>query len=152
MSEPEANPTLDRGAAANLWRHTLSQVPSLFGRLVYLCSLRDQNSGLYRHFGLAHVYGDEEADRALRASHSDTFSQWLCLKLEAQKADLDLYLSELEGDRPAILDTWIRLQPYRNLVPAGVRQVERELYMADLETILALLKGEYGVAEPDPDA
>ncbi len=152
MSEAEANPTLLRGAAADLWRHTLSQIPSLFGRLVYLCSLRDQNSGSYQHFGLAHIYGDEDTDRALRASHADTFNEWLCLKLEEQKSDLDLYLTDLEGDRRALLDTWIRLQPYRNLVPSGAREVERELYMADLETILALLRNEYGVAEPDPDA
>jgi len=44
------------------------------------------------------------------------------------------------------------LTPYRNLVPAGAREVERKLYLVDLETILELLRNEYGVACPDPDA
>lgn len=149
-SEPKGN--LERGAAPDLWRHTLSRIPSLFGRLVYLCSLRDHNTGAYEHYGLAHTFGDEEAARVLQESHMLAFSQWLCLTLEQQKADLDLYLSSLEGHRRTILDTWIRLQPYRDLLPSNVRVVERELYMTDLEAILALLKNEYGVASPDPDA
>ncbi len=150
QSEPKGN--LDRGAAPDLWRHTLSQIPSLFGRLVYLSSLRDDNSGAYEHYGLAHSFGDEEAARVLSESHLNAFAQWLCLTLEQQKADLDVYLSGLAGNRRTIIETWIRLQPYRNLIPAAARQVERELYMADLETILELLKNEYGVASPDPDA
>jgi len=144
--------TLDRGAAANLWRNTLLQIPSVFGRLVYLCSLRDSNTGLYQHYGLAQVFGEAEADRALRESHQKAFAEWLCFNLEQQKADLDLYLSGLGSDRQTILDTWIRLAPYRNLVPSTTREVERRLYLADLETILDLLKNEYGVASPDPDA
>ena len=35
----------DRSAAADLWRNTLSQIPTTFGRLIYLASLRDQNTG-----------------------------------------------------------------------------------------------------------
>jgi hypothetical protein len=72
--------------------------------------------------------------------------------LEQQKADLDLYLSGLGSNRRTILDTWIRLTPYRGLIPSVVRDVERRLYLADLETILELLKNEYGVASLDPDA
>lgn len=144
--------SLERGAASDLWRNTLSQIPSVFGRLVYLCSLRDPNSGLYQHYGLAQVFNDEEADRVLRQSHEQTFAQWLCFNLEQQKADLDLYLAGLDGNRRTILDTWIRLAPYRGLIPSVVRDVERRLYLSDLETILELLKNEYGVASPDPDA
>jgi len=143
---------LERGAAADLWRNTLSQIPSVFGRLVYLCSLRDANSGLYQHYGLAQVFSDREADRVLRQSHDQTFADWLCFNLEQQKADLDLYLSGLGSNRRTILDTWIRLTPYRGLIPSVVRDVERRLYLADLETILELLKNEYGVASLDPDA
>jgi hypothetical protein len=152
MIRYEARPTLERGAAADLWRHTLSQVPSVFGRMVYLCSLRDPNTGSYQHYGLAQSFGEEEADRVLRESHQQSFAEWLCFNLEQQKADLDLYLSGLDGNRRVILDTWIRLAPYRNLAPSTTREVERQLYLTDLETILELLRSEYGVACPDPDA
>lgn len=152
MSRYETKGSLERGAAPDLWRRTLSQIPSVFGRLVYLCSLRDSNSGGYQHYGLSQAFGEDEADRVLRHSHEQAFAEWLCFTLELQKADLDLYLSGLNGNRRTILDTWIRLVPYRNLIPSAAREVERQLYLADLETILELLKNEYGVASPDPDA
>ncbi|MEK7408217.1 MAG: hypothetical protein AAB225_24365 [Acidobacteriota bacterium] len=152
MDRLESAAGRERGAAADLWRRTLARIPTLFGRLVYLCSLRDQNTGRYEHFGLAQMFGEAEAERALRASHLEVFAEWLSFNLEQQKADLDLYLAGLESDRRTILDTWIRVAPYRNLVPAEAREVERRLYLADMETILELLKNEYGVASPDPDA
>lgn len=152
MSDPRSKGSLERGAAGDLWRNTLAQIPSLFGRLVYLASLRDQNSGRYEHHGMAQVFGEEAADAALRESHSRTFSDWLGFSLEQQKADLDLYLSTLEANKPTIIETWIRLAPYRNLVPSSARDVEQKLYLTDLETLLDLLKNEYAVSDPDPDA
>jgi hypothetical protein len=101
---------------------------------------------------LAQIFGDQAADEALRASHQQVFADWLQFDLEQQKADLDLYLVSLEGDRRVIVDTWIRLAPYRNLVPSAAREVERELYVKDLEILLELLRSECGVASPDPDA
>jgi hypothetical protein len=82
---------LERGAPADLWRNTLSQIPSVFGRLVYLSSLRSGTSGRYEHHGLAMTFGEEESHLALSASHQETFAAWLSFSLEQQKADLDLY-------------------------------------------------------------
>lgn len=143
---------LDRAPATDLWRKTLAQIPSVFGRLVYLASLRDQNTGRYEHHGMAQIFGDDAADQALRESHGRTFADWLCFGLEQQKADLDLYLSSFEPDKRTILETWIRLAPYRNLVPASAREVERRLYLTDIEALLDLLKNEYAVSSLDPDA
>lgn len=151
MNRFEPKGALERGAAADLWRRTLSQVPTVFGRLVYLCSLRDHNTGQYEHHGLAQYFGDEEADRVLRESHQQVFSDWLCFALEQQKNDLDDYLSALDSDRTKILRTWIRLAPYRNLVPAGAREAERALYLADLGAVLALLAAERGIPAMDPE-
>ncbi len=123
----------------------------MFGRLVYLSSLRDSNSGRYEHHGLALVFGEEQCHKALRESHSRAFAEWLCFTLEHQQADLGLYLSGLPGHRRTVLDTWMRLAPYRNLMPTGSRRVEKQLYLEDLERLLGLLRAEYGVGA-DPDA
>ncbi len=142
----------ERGAAADLWRHTLAQIPTIFGRLVYLATLRNGNTGAYEHYGLAQIFGDEEADRTLRQSHMQIFNEWLCFSLEQQKSDLEEYLSSLEGGTRTVLGTWIRLSPYRGLVPTNAREVEKQLYTTDLETVLELLRYEYDVASPDPEA
>lgn len=147
----EAKPKLERGAGADLWRNTLSRIHSIFGRLVYLSSLRDPNTGRYEHHGLAQLFGEEEAHLTLARSHLDTFSTWLCFSLEEQKRDLEDYLSEA-GDKRTILTNWSRLAPYRNFVPAEAREIERRLYSTDLETVLELFRNEYGVAAPDPAA
>ena len=152
VGEPKSELKLERGAAADLWRNTLSQIPTVFGRLVYLSSLRNSNSGSYEHYGLAQTFGSKDADKTLRHSHTQVFSEWLNLNLEQQKADLEDYLSGLEEDVDGILANWIRLAPYRNLIPPRAREVEKQLYLSDLEVVLELLKFDHDVSSPDPRA
>jgi len=124
----------------DLWRRTLAQIPSVFGRLDYLARLRDPNSGQYQHHGLAQVFGAEEADRALRDSHLLSFQQWLEMNLEHQKSDLALFFSGLVVERRTLIETWLRLAHYRNLIPAAAGEPERLLFMEDIETLLKALK------------
>ena len=139
-------------AAAELWKHTLSQIHCLFGRLVYLSSLRDGNTGLYQHHGLSLVLGAEQAGQTLHDSHLECFREWLSYTLKDQHADLSLYFSEQDAELRIIVSTWSRLASYRNLIPAGVTATERQLFLADLETLLAILKNDCGVEDPDPNA
>jgi len=141
-----------RGAASDLWRHTLSQIPSLFGRLIYLSNLRDADSNVYRHHGLAAVFGGEEANTAIRQSHEEAFAQWLEFTLEQQKADLETHVAGLEPERKRVVENWSRLEPYRNLPPAASSTVEKTLFLDDLETLLSLMRNELGVSSPDPGA
>ena len=138
------------GTAADVWRRTLSQIPSVFGRLVYPSSLRDPNTGNYEHHGLALMFGDQDAHGAVAQSHAAAFLEWLCFTLEQQKADLDLYLSDLGTGRRVVVETWLKLTPHRNLIPAGAKEMEKRLYLADLEALLELLKNEHDMAWPDP--
>ena len=117
--------------AATLWRNVLARVPTVFGRRLLIATLRDQETGRYSHPTFSAVLGAEEADRTLRHSHYQVFSQWLGFSLAEQKEDLDEFLGE-----PAARE---RLLAYRNLPPARAHEVERQLYLTDLETLLGLL-------------
>jgi hypothetical protein len=152
MSAGRQYTSFDRSPAADLWRHTLSPIPSTFGRLVFLSTLRDPNSGAYRHYGLAQHFSEEEADDVLRDSHRRVFAEWNAYTMEEQRADLDLYLAEIEADRKTIVETWARLQPYRNLIPAGASDPDRLLYTSNLELHMGLLMNVHGVDPPDRDA
>ena len=131
---------LERNAAADLWKHTLSKIPTVYGRLVHLASLRDQNSGIYRHHGLSAAFGRDQSNRALRESHERTFSGWLSLSLEEQHTDLTAYLGTLEEPPRIVLDHWLASRVYRTQPPASARAVERELFSRDLEVLLIVLR------------
>jgi hypothetical protein len=140
------------GVIAESWQRTLSAIPTTIGRVAYLSSLRNVNTGSYEHFGLAQRIGADEADRVLRRSHMDVFQDWLCFGLERQKEELDAYFSELGGDRREIVSNWLTLEPYNSWVPGQSRDVERKLFHADLAVILELIRVEYGVSSRDPDS
>ncbi|MCL4795427.1 MAG: hypothetical protein KJZ84_12765 [Bryobacteraceae bacterium] len=130
----------------DLWRRTLTQIPSVFGRLDYLSRLRNPNSGTYEHHGLAQVFGAVEADRALRESHAACFQEWLGMSLEYQRTDLALFFSGLLVERHVLIETWLRLAHYQNLMPASAGAPERELFLGDIEALLRGLKSAGGDA------
>ncbi len=144
-SSPTSNPDRDR-AKHDVWARTLSQIPTTFGKIVYLASLRNENSGRYQHFGLAQLYTDDEADAVLRLSHEEAFGEWLNFPLAQQRGDLERYLESIEDEKSAVLRTWLTLAPYRNLIPAQAGAAERELYVSDLELILELLRDEFSAS------
>jgi hypothetical protein len=139
-------------AIAESWQRTLGAIPTFIGRLAYLASLRNLNTGSYEHFGLAQKIGEGEVDRTLRRSHINIFQEWLCFGLQRQKEELEEYFSGLEGDRREIVANWLTLEPYNNWVPGESRDVERKLFYADLAVVLELVRTEYGVASRDPDS
>jgi hypothetical protein len=143
---------IERTAAADLWRNTLLQIPSVFGRLVYLSSLRNAVTGKYEHHGLALMFGEDDARRALRKSHARAFSEWLGFNLEQQKADLDLYLSTVAADKSAIVENWLSVAAHKTFIPNSATTVEKRLYVADIEALIALLKSEHGAACLDREA
>ena len=127
-----------------MWRKTLHRIPTHFGRLVFLAGLRDALTGRYSHPPLSQIVGREITDRTLCHSHHEIFAEWLSFSLSRQKADLDEYL--LSSHAP--LDA----ASYRDVMPGTAHQVERQLYLTDLETLLELLRFEYGAASSNPGA
>jgi hypothetical protein len=129
-------------AMRDLWERTLAQVPTVFGQMTYLASLRDGDSGRYGHYGLAQVYGEDAAHHAIQVSHERTFAEWVNYSLDKQRSDLEVYLDGIEEKRADILKSWRAITPYKTLVPAGAGDAERYLYVSDLEIILELLQNE----------
>jgi len=116
----------------------VAQIPTRFGRLAYLSSLRDGRSGRYTHPAMADRFGHDAADRALCHSHHQVFMEWLRLNLSDQKADLEEYLRGAAIPAESL--------PYRELAPGSAHEVERLLYLADFEVILQLVSFEAGAA------
>ena len=143
--------TLERNALADLWKHTLSQVPSTYGRLVYLASLRDANSGTYRHHGLSAAFGREESLSALRKSHEDTFREWLNLSLPSKSADLITYFQNVDENPRQVFTYLARATPYLSQVPDSASPAQRRQFKMEMEILLELTKNDSG-GERFPDS
>jgi hypothetical protein len=143
---------LEHTALADLWKHTLSQIPTLYGRLAYLASLRDPNSGAYRHYGLSAAFGREESGKALKQSHERIFSEWLNLTLEDKSGDLRTYLQSLDDSQGIVVGHWLKSDHYRAQIPDSARPMEIELFHRDLEALLQILRNVSGGELPDPSS
>jgi hypothetical protein len=130
---------LERSATADLFKHTLSRIPTVFGRLAYLASLRDPVSGIYRHHGLTAIFGREESRKALYDSHWNVFRNWLNLSLEEKSEDLRAYLNSLEDPTADVLQHWSEATIYRTYMPSAVRQAEEELFLREFDVLLEIL-------------
>jgi hypothetical protein len=142
----------DETPEAELWRRTLAQIPSLLGRLVYLASLRDLNTGKYQHFGFAQQVGDRAAERTIRRSHGNAFEDWLCLSLSEQREQLDRHLDTTDGEREQILAHWQAEPPYLSWVPSQALPAQKDLFRADLEIVTDLIRRESSAFSPTRSA
>ncbi len=130
---------LEKTALSDLWRHTLSQIPTQFGRLAYCASLRDQNTGVYAHHGLNASFGKEESERALRESHEEAYSEWLATDMRGKLADLNRYLDDLPDPADHVIRHWFSSGQLHTVVPQSALPMERELFMYEMEALLETL-------------
>lgn len=142
----------DREVFNETWGRDLVEIETAYGRLVYLAGLRDLNSGRYEHYAAEPDLRKRVHAFFLRL-HEAIFREWVNYTLERKKADIELYIDGLDSiDRAELIDAWLRLTPYKNLVPAAITGPDREKHISDFEAILGLLRNVCGVASPDPFA
>ena len=99
-------------ALEDLSSRTLAAIPGLLGRLEYVSSLRVE--GHYAHWGLARVYGERAAQRAMVDAHKMLLEEVLQTPLAmlvqdseaacaAQGRETPTYLDELRNRRTDLL-------------------------------------------------
>ncbi len=136
LPDPEPATAHDPQQTAEKWRAALADIPSRLGRLVYLSALLDDRTAHYEAGLLAEALGPDAARALIEQAQRKCFSEWLNLPLARQAAELELYLSAAGVSKPAVLRCWAESSPYRNLVPAAAAEVERQLFLCDLEIVV----------------
>src|SRR5690348_18459859 len=74
-----------------LWERVL-QIPSVFGRLLYVADLWNVQTGRYDR-GLPDRFRTPEVDKAVSNWHRVLFRQWLAMTLDQKQDDISLYSS-----------------------------------------------------------
>lgn len=132
-------------ALEDLLSRTLAAIPGLLGRLEYLSSLKID--GRYGHWGLARVYGERAAQRAMVDAHKMLLGEVLQTPLEllvedseaacaAQGRQTPGYLEELRNRRSDLL-------PEGSLGPATARH-----FNSVLSALSALTKAQRSATPP----
>jgi len=101
-------------ALEDLLGTTLARVPGIVGKIDYVASLRDAQSGNYSHWGLSRAYGEQAAQQALREAHRVLFLRMLRTPLRALRDDVLVssgalqmtageYMERLRNQMPSLL-------------------------------------------------
>ena len=117
---------------------TLAAISSDFGRLYYVSSLKNANSGRYEHEGLANLYSIEAVQAALSHCHEELFSRILETPLKEQERDLQACLSAA-GDRYwEVVKSWRENRQFQDMCPEGVPDYLHDLFCSNLGALLAI--------------
>jgi hypothetical protein len=140
-------------ASEDLRRRTLAQTSGALDRLIYLASMRDYNTGLYVHQGLAARFSSEVACEALADCHRESFRELTSLELKDLTEELNAYMRSTGTGADDFLRTWRELEPYRVAVPVGTDSLVAQFLFSNLKVALAILEHQNSrVPEPIPVA
>jgi hypothetical protein len=140
-------------AKEDLRLRTLEPIGYDFGRLIYLSSLRDFNTGEYYHQGLAHSFSEQAASAALVACHQEIFYRLVSSPLESLVAQVERFMRSSPHDWKKTLNAWETLEAYRVMVPSVSNRLVAELFRSNVRVAMEVLKGRGGIqAEKQPAA
>ena len=118
----------------------LGTLPNDLTRLVYLASIRDNNTGTYLHPQLSRVYDVKVADQLLRLCHERVFRKILGTSVRQCVAQMERYIQFSGVDQSQVIATWKSIQAYRATVPANADELSVKVFALNIDTALLVLQ------------
>jgi phage gp36-like protein len=115
-------------------------LPNDLSRLIFLATLRDNNSGHYYHPEVAQRFSAEVADQAMLACHRQIYEQVVGLALEDLTDQLDAYLATVRAPIERSIESWTKLRAYRATIPMDTDPISAEIFFMKVEVAVAILE------------
>ena len=117
---------------------TLAAISSDFGRLHYVSSLKDSNSGRYEHDGLTSLYSENAVQAALSHCHEELFSRILETPLKKQEGDLRACFDTAGDKFWDAVESWRENPSFRGMCPEGMPDYLDDLFCSNMAALLAI--------------
>ena len=129
---------------------TLRRLDGDFARLVYLASTRDYNTGQYHHDGLAFMFNEDVAARAIENCHQEVFRRLVGCSMNRLVEQLELYASSHCSTPCELVRIWEKLQPYRSTIPFECSPLAARFFISNVRAALAVVQSRQLRAPQEP--
>jgi hypothetical protein len=131
----------DRNVVAeDILRALTISLPNDLSRLIFLATLRDNNSGHYYHPEVARRFSEETADRAMIVCHRRIYEQVVALAIEDLTDQLDVYIATVPVPRERLIESWTKLRAYRATIPMDTDPISAEIFFMKVDVAVAILE------------
>ena len=113
--------------------------PTCLSRLILLSTLRDNNTGQYRHPTLAKKFPSDAVSRALARIHKEACEELLRYPITELVYELELYADQTRAERQNFLSTWKSTRAYRTAKPTGLDPFSSLCFELTLDVAVAVL-------------
>jgi len=117
-----------------------ASLPNDLSRLIFLATLRDNNSGHYYHPEVARKFSEKIADRAMLACHRQIYEQVVALTLEDLTDQLDAYMATVRVPKQRLIESWTKLPAYRATIPMDTDPISAEIFFMKVGVAVAVLE------------
>jgi len=124
----------------DILRALRESLPNDLARLIFLATLRDNNSGHYYHPEVAQRFSREIADQAMLACHRRIYEQVVRLPLEDLMDQLDAYMATVRAPKERSIESWSKLRAYRATIPMDADPISTEIFFMKVEVAVAILE------------
>lgn len=127
-------------AVEDVRHRTLAKLPGALERFIHIASLRDYNSGLYYHDGLADRFSPEVACEALADCHREACNELLAVSLQDLVRQMQAYLESSHVPPYDFIAAWKGLEPYRVAIPLQTHPFAAEFLFSNFRIALAIVE------------
>lgn len=121
---------------------TLAAIPSDFGRLHYISTLKDSKSGRYAHDGLTSLYPANAVQAGLAHCHEELFLRILESPLRAQECDFRACLGASGDQFWDVLESWRNFSSFGKMCPEQAPNYLSDLFCSNMNALLAVFSSQ----------